>query len=104
KDSLEDGSFYTEMQNTGIPLHKDGQVNLNGILQYSKYRHDQLELEAKLEEANKPGEIPDAKPEAAQQPAADAPMTAQMARAIMIQDKNHPRFQEAQEFMHKQVA
>ena len=108
KDDLVSGKFYKDMQTMGIPLKDgNGQVNLNGLLTYGKMINDQRELEAKLAEAGKPGEgaIPDATPTTPQQPAADAPLTKQLAYAIVATGgKEHPRFDEAKQWLQQNVA
>lgn len=106
KDKLTNGDFYKEMTGLGIPL-KDtaGQTNLEGILRYGKLANDQAEVAAKLEELNKPGDgaIPTANPAAPVQPAADTPMTKQVALAILSQDKNHARAAEATKFLQDNI-
>jgi hypothetical protein len=106
KDDLTSGKFYQDMQALGIPVQVNGQVNLQGILGYGKIAQGQAQVAAKMEELNKPGEgaIPDATPTTPTQPAADAPMTKQMAYAIALQDRNHPRFAEAQKYLQDNVA
>lgn len=102
KDDLTSGKLYQDMSALGIPLRTaDGQVNLNGIINFSKMQHEQRELQAKIDAANKPvdGAIPDANPTTPTQPAADAPMTKQMAQAILVQDPNHARAAEAKQFL-----
>lgn len=101
KDKLTDGSFYKEMNELGIPTTVNGQVNLNGIIGYGRIAQKEAQIAAKLAELEKPGEgvIPDANPTTPQQPASDAPMTKQMALAILAQDTNHPRAAEAREFI-----
>lgn len=106
KDDLVSGKLYQDMQALGIPLTTaDGQVNLNGLINYSKREHETREMAAKLADAGKPGEgaIPDANATAPQQPASDAPMTKQMAQAIVLQDKTHARFPEAQKFLQDEL-
>lgn len=106
KEDLTTGKFYQDMQAVGIPVQVNGQVNLQGILGYGKIAQQQAQMAAKMEELSKPGEgaIPDANPTVPTQPAADAPMTKQMAYAIALQDRNHPRFAEAQKFLQDNVA
>lgn len=104
KDNLLDGSFYKDMNALGIPTVVNGQVNIQGIQGYGKMAQTAAINAAKLEELSnpKPGEgaIPDANPTTPSnpQPAADAPMTRQIALAIISQDKTHPRYAEAVEF------
>lgn len=97
KDDLISGKIYQDMQAVGIPLMRNGAVNLNGITNFAKLAQERAQLNAKLEELSKPGEnaIPDANPTLPQQPAADAPMTLELARAILAADRNHPRAEEA---------
>jgi hypothetical protein len=102
KDDLVSGKLYSDMQAMGIPMRTaDGQVNLNGIINFGKMQQTQKETEAKLAEIGKPGDgaIPDAGTTTPAQPAADAPMDAKMARAILLQDPNHARAAEAKTFL-----
>lgn len=107
KDDLTSGKLYKDMQALGIPLHTaDKQVNLPGILAYAEREHKYRETQAKLQEASKPGEIPDADPTTPQQPAADAPMTKQMAQAIALHvttGGTHPRAEEAKQFLQANI-
>jgi len=108
KDDLTSGKFYQNMQALGIPLKVNGQVNLDGLLKYGALAQQQAQVAAKLEELNKPGEgaIPDANPTTPTQPAADAPMTKQMAQAIALhvsQGNTHARSEEAKQFLQKNV-
>ena len=109
KEDLTSGKFYQDMQAMGLPVkNSDGTVNLTGMLTYGKMVHEQRELEAKLEEAGKPGEgaIPDANPTTPQQPAADAPMTKQMALAIaahVSKGGTHARSEEAKQFLQTNI-
>lgn len=108
KEDLVSGKFYQDMQALGIPIKVGGQVNLDGILKYGKLAQQQAQVAAKLEELNKPGEgaIPDANPTTPTQPAADAPMTKQMAQAIALhvsRGNTHPRAEEAKQFLQKNV-
>lgn len=108
KDDLVSGDFYKGMANMGLPLTDgEGKPNINGMLSYGKMVNQQRELETKLAEAGKPGEgaIPDANPTAPTQPqpGSDAPMTKSMAQAILMQDPNHARASEAQQFLNNLV-
>jgi hypothetical protein len=109
KDDLTSGKLYKDMQAMGIPLHQaNGQVNLDGILKYGSFAQQQAQAAAKLEELNKPGEgaIPDANPTAPAQPAADAPMTKQIALAIgahVAKGGSHPRADEAKQFLQSNI-
>lgn len=109
KEDLTTGKLYTDMQAMGIPLHQaNGQVNLDGILKYGKFAQQQAQAAAKLEELNKPGEgaIPDATPTTPAQPAADAPMTKQIALAIgahVATGGSHPRAEEAKQFLQSNI-
>lgn len=95
------GKLYADMQTLGIPLVANGQVNINGLATYAQNRAKQVELEAQLAEANKPKDdlIPDANPTPPGQPDANAAMTEQMAKAIVVQDTSHARFAEAKQFL-----
>lgn len=102
KDDLVSGKFYKDYQESGRSLvDANGQVNLNGLLAYGKEQQQYRELQAKLEEYEKPNPnaIPDANPATPAQPADDAPMTRQMALAILAQDPNHARASEAKQFL-----
>lgn len=103
KEELTSGKLFKDVQEQGTPLYVSGQVNLNGILKYAENAQKVKKLEAQLEElTNKPGGIPDAKPDDKQTVADDAPMTKQIAQAILLQDPNgHPRAQEAKDFIAK---
>jgi len=109
KDQLSDGSFYTDMQGLGIQLTQNGQLNLDNVLKYAKFADGQAETAEKLAAFEKPDEnkIPDANPstpQTPQQPAADAPMTKQMALAIgsfVAAGNTHPRGDEAKQFLQK---
>lgn len=103
KDDLVNGDFYKNMQSIGLAVTTtDGKPNIQSMLTYGKMVNDQRDLEAKLAEASKPGEgaIPNANPTTPAQPASDAPMTKQMAQAIIVQDPlGHPRAAEAKQFL-----
>lgn len=102
KEDLLSGKLYQDMSAQGIPLtDANGQVNVNGITNFASFRKQQIELEKKLEEAGKPpeGVIPPVDPGVPQQPASDAPMTKQMALAILAQDPGHARAAEAKQFI-----
>jgi hypothetical protein len=102
KDDLVSGKFYQDMQALGIPMKTaDGQINLQGLTTYGKMQQEARENAAKLAEANKPdpNAIPDAATTTPTQPAADSPMTKQMAQAILLQDPNHARAAEAKTFL-----
>lgn len=106
KGDLTSGKFYQDMQAQGIPLMVNNQVNMQGITTFGSFAQKQAQLEAKMEEMNKPGEgaIPDANPTAPQPPADDAPMDAKMAYAIMAHvagGNTHPRGDEATQFIQK---
>lgn len=108
KDDFVSGKFYKDMQEQGIPLQANGSINLNGITRYAALAQKEAQLNAKLEELNKPGEgaIPDANPTTPQQPAADAPMDKQMAQAIAMHvagGNSHPRSEEAKQFLQNSV-
>lgn len=99
KDDLVSGKFFKDMQEFGIPPVLNGQPNIQGMLKYGNLLQEKRNLEKQLEEAQKPGSIPDAKPNDAPAVADDAPMTKQIAQAILIQDPNHPRAEEAKRFL-----
>lgn len=108
KDQLSDGSFYTDMQGLGIQLTQGGQLNLDNVLKYASFADKQAETAEQLAKLNAPDEnkIPDANPTTpqSQQPAADAPMTKQMALAIAqftASGNTHPRGEEAKQFLQK---
>lgn len=109
KDQLSDGSFYTSMQELGIPLTNGGQLNLDNVLKYAKFADNQADTAEQLAKLNAPDEnkILDANPsspQTPQQPAADAPMTKQMALAIAqftAAGNTHPRSDEAKQFLQK---
>lgn len=105
KDDLISGDFYKNMQATGIPLTNNGSVNLNGILSYAKIAQENKQLAAKVEELGKPNPdaIPDVNPTTPTAPADDAPMTKQIAQAILVQDPNHARAEEAKQFLQSGV-
>lgn len=103
KEDFMSGKFYQDMQAAGLPLSLNGQVNLAGITSFATLRQKEISIEAKEAELNKPGEIPAVNPSTPQQPAADAPMTDQMAKAILLQDPNHARAAEAKQFLQKKV-
>jgi hypothetical protein len=108
KDDLVSGKFYKDMQTLGIPIKVGGQVNLDGILKYGALAQQQAQVAAKLEELNKPGEgaIPDANPTTPAQPAADAPMTKQIALAIgahVAKGGTHARSEEAKQFLQSNI-
>lgn len=104
KDDLVSGKFYQDFQATGRTLvDANGRVNIAGLQAFGQERQQLVELQGKLAEYEKPNPnvIPDANPQTPAQPAEDAPMTKQMAQAILIQDRNHPRALEAQQFLQK---
>lgn len=105
KDDLVSGKLFKDVQEQGTPLYANGQVNLNGILKYAANAQKVKQLEAQLEElTNKPSGIPEAKPDDKPTVADDAPMTKQIAQAILLQDPvGHPRAQEARDFIAKNV-
>lgn len=102
---LADGSFYDDMKAMGIPVTVNGQVNLNGIMSYGTQAQKLAQYEAKIAEADKNADdkIPPANPENPGVPkvADDAPMTRQIALAILYQDPNHSRAAEAKQFFQK---
>lgn len=101
-EDLQNGKFYEDFKRSGRVLMVDGNLNINGLLDYAKERNHVAELESQLEELKKPNEgvQPDVKDKPAQ-PADDAPMTRDIALAILLQDtdKSHPRYQEALQFV-----
>lgn len=104
KDKLADGSFYSEMNTLGIPtVTPSGQVNLTGITNYGKLAQQQAQSAARLAELDKPGEgnIPDANPTLPKQPTLDpgTALTRQQALAILSQDPNHERAEEARKIV-----
>lgn len=106
KEDLVSGQFYKDFAASGRALKDEsGQLNLPAILAYGKEQQDYRDLKAKLEELEKPNPnaIPSATPSTPAQPADDAPMTKQMAQAILFQDPNHVRAKEAQQFLQSQV-
>lgn len=103
KDKLVSGDLYQDMKNLGIPLQVGGQWNIAGIQKFAEMSNTSLKLQAQVAEKADPNKIPDANPTAPQQPADDAPMSKQIALAIMSQDRNHPRFVEAQKFMQDSI-
>lgn len=102
-DDLSTGKFYQDMASLGIPVVTAQGLNLAGIQNFAARRQRELQLEAQIEAANKPGEdsIPDANPTAPQQPADNFVMDKQKAQAIILQDKSHPRYAEAAQFLQK---
>lgn len=104
KEDLETGKFYKDFQNSGRTLLTNNTVNINGLLDYAKERQHVAELEQELEKYKKPseGSQPDANPSGKPaQIAEDAPMTRDIALAILLQDTDHthPRYQEALQFV-----
>lgn len=102
KEDLVSGKFYQDFASTGRSLtDAQGRVNIAGLQAYGQERQRISELEAKVAEYEKPNpnSIPSAEPQTPQQPADDAPMTKQMAMAILVQDPNHARAAEAKQFL-----
>lgn len=99
KEDLVSGKFFKDMQDFGIAPVVGGQPNIQGMLKYGNLLQEKRNLEKQLEEIQKPGNIPDAKPNDAPTVADDAPMSKQIAQAILVQDPNHPRAAEAKQFL-----
>lgn len=103
KTELSDGTFYQKMAESGFTVATaDGRPNMQSIQQFATHRKQQLQFEAYQATLNKPGEgvLPDANPGAPAAPRADAPMTKQIAQAIIAQNATaDPRYAEAQQFL-----
>lgn len=98
KEDLMSGKLYQDMQELGIPLIGNAGVNIKGLTSFAQQRQQQLAMQKQLEElTNKPNPIPDVK--TTNTVAEDAPMTKQMAQAILVQNPNHPRAEEAKQHL-----
>lgn len=102
KDGLSSGTFYSDMNALGIPTtDANGAVNLNGIIAYGKLAQERAQTAAKIAEYEKPNpnNIPDANPTTPKVIDANTPMSKQLARAIVTNDKGNARFSEAQQYL-----